>query len=99
MLIGPTSPPKRHVPFSLNQVGVAVGLLSISAFFTALILVYALIFTGETTYRRVAIPDSLWISTFLLLASSTTLEAARYSLRRARLVQYRSRMMTTTILG
>lgn len=99
MLIGPTSAPKRYISFSLNQLGVAVGLLSITAFFTALILVYALLFSAQTRTERVSIPWSLWLSTGLLLASSMTLEMARYSLRRAKLVEYQGRVLATTLLG
>lgn len=99
MLIGPTSAPKRYFSFSMSQLGVAVGLLSITAFFTALILVYALIFSAQTRVQRVIIPWSLWLSTGLLLASSITLEAARYSLRRAKLPHYQTRVLVTTVLG
>src|SRR5690348_1189343 len=98
MLIGPI-PPKRYIFTSAGQVGVAIGLLSITAFFTSLILVYAMILGAQTRSTRVTIPQSLWLSTALLLTSSVTLEAARYSLRRARLHEYRARMIATSILG
>lgn len=98
MLIGPVQP-KRYFSASPGQVGVAIGLVSISAFFTALIVVYAMILGAQTRSARVTIPQSLWLSTGLLLASSATLEAARYSLRRAHLHDYRARMIATTALG
>jgi cytochrome c oxidase subunit 3 len=98
MLIGPVSP-KRYQFTTISQIGVAVGLLSITAFFTALVMVYALLFSAQTRTARITVPVSLWVSTALLLASSAALEAARYSLRRARLREYRVRISTTTALG
>lgn len=87
----------RYSTAHINQIGVVVGLLSISVFFIALIVVYSIRIEDQHTWQRFAAPSLLWLSTTLLAASSWTFEAARYSLRRALVVRYR-RLLTATIV-
>jgi cytochrome c oxidase subunit 3 len=82
-----------------NQIGIVVGLASITAFFIALCLAYYFSIHSQIIWRRIEVPRSLWFSTIILLASSASLEAARYSLRRAQLNKYRSRLSLTLLLG
>ena len=89
----------RRLGFNIYQVGTAVALLSITSFFVALILVYLFSFQQIPMVRHVRIPWTLWASTGVLVASSITLEAARYSLRRGRVEDYRSRIQLTGGLG
>ncbi len=84
---------------NIDQIGVVVGLVSISAFFTALAFAFYFSVHSQIFYRQIDVPRSLWISTGVLLASSLTLEAARYSLRRARLERYRAWLGITLLLG
>ena len=85
----------RYFIASILQIGVAVGLLSISAFFIALIVAYSFRIEDQRTWERFAVPRLLWLSTALLAVSSWILEAARYALRRALVVIYRARMLAT----
>jgi heme/copper-type cytochrome/quinol oxidase subunit 3 len=92
---------RRDLQFSPNlyQVGIAVGLLSISAFFIALILAYSFRIESAGSWQRFHIPSFLWLSTLLLAISSWLLEAARYALRRAQVIVYRGRLMAAVVLG
>jgi cytochrome c oxidase subunit III len=85
----------RYSLTNTYQLGVAVGLVSVSAFFIALIVVYSLRIEDEHTWQRFSFPKLLWLSTALLAISSWIFEAARYALRRALVVIYRARMAAT----
>jgi cytochrome c oxidase subunit 3 len=89
----------RYFITSIYQMGVAIGLLSISAFFIALVVVYSLRIEDQHTWERFTAPRLLWLSTALLAASSGTLEAARYALRRALVAIYRARLLATIVLA
>ena len=92
---------RRDLQFSPNlyQVGITVGLLSISAFFIALILAYSFRIEASGSWQRFHVPSFLWLSTVLLAISSWLIEAARYALRRAQVVVYRGRLMGAVVLG
>jgi heme/copper-type cytochrome/quinol oxidase subunit 3 len=77
------------------QIGVAIGLVSISAFFIALIVAYSIRLSAGESWKRFATPDLLWLSTASLAVSSCILEAARHALRRALIVIYRGRLAAT----
>lgn len=83
----------------IDQLGVAIGLLSISAFFVSLIVAYSFRIEDQRTWERFAVPSLLWLSTALLAISSWTFEAARYSLRRALVIIYRARLTATIALA
>jgi cytochrome c oxidase subunit 3 len=82
----------------LYQVGMAVALLSITAFFIAMMVAFGARISHSQPVP-VRIPGVLWVSTSVLLASGISLELARYSLRRARVLAYRQRMWVTSALG
>jgi cytochrome c oxidase subunit III len=82
-----------------NQLGVAIGLLSISAFFIALVVAYSFRLADQHEWERFAVPRLLWLSTVLLAISSGILEAARYALRRARVGAYRVRVAATILVA
>jgi cytochrome c oxidase subunit III len=92
---------RRDLQFSPNvyQLGLAVGLVSLSAFFIGLILAFSFRIETQQTWQRFEIPSILWLSTVLLAISSWLLEAARYSLRRAQVAVYRGRLAATIGLG
>lgn len=67
-----------------------MGLVAISAFFIALVMLFGFrIDRNDATWRVIEIPESLWISTIVLACSSAALELGRYHLRRARVGRYR----------
>lgn len=76
-----------------------VGLVSISAFFTALVIAYYVTFRAQSNWQPVAVPGLLWLSTGILLCSSAAFEWARHGLRRARFSQYFAAIRITTALG
>jgi cytochrome c oxidase subunit 3 len=85
----------RYSTLNVYQIGIAIGLVSISAFFIALIVAYSLRLSTQADWQRFAAPDLLWLSTVTLALSSWILEAARYALRRALVVTYRGRLAAT----
>jgi cytochrome c oxidase subunit III len=92
---------RRELHFSPNlyQVGIAVLLVSLSAFFSGLILAYSSRMEASGSWQRFHVPSFLWFSTVLLAISSWLLEAARYALRRARISPYRGRLIATLTFG
>ena len=84
---------------STYQVGILVGLVSISAFFTALVVAYSFAIESRAFRSRINVPTLLWLSTGILLASSFALERARVALSRAKAGVYRRMMRFTLILG
>jgi cytochrome c oxidase subunit 3 len=71
----------------------AVGLVSISFFFGALILAYYFSIQSQTVWQRFQFPRLLWFSTGALILSSWMLETGRYALRRAVVTDYRNRVL------
>lgn len=92
---------RRDLHFSPNlyQVGLAVGLVSLSAFFIGLVLAFSFRIEAQGSWQRFQAPSFLWLSTILLAISSWLMEAARYSLRRALVSVYRGRVLAAMLLG
>jgi cytochrome c oxidase subunit 3 len=92
---------RRDLHFSPNlyQVGLGVGLLSLTFFFVGLILAYSFRIEAQASWQRFQVPSFLWLSTLLLVASSWMVEAGRYALRRALVVIYRGRLAAAIGLG
>lgn len=84
---------------NIYQIGLAAGLVSLSAFFTALILAFSFRVGTQPEWQRFQIPSYLWMSTVLLAASSAVLEAGKYSLRRGAVRAYRQRIALCLALG
>jgi cytochrome c oxidase subunit 3 len=84
--------PYRYFNLNIHQLGVSIGLVSISAFFIGLIVAYGLRIEEQRAWRRFAPPTLLWFSTAMLATSSWIFEAARYALRRGRVATYRGRV-------
>lgn len=91
----PWRPPRLH----LYSVGIAVGLVSVSSFFAALLLVFFLVIRRQPAAHPYAAPWMLWSSTALLCASSFELERTRYALRRGVLRRAARRLRATLALG
>jgi cytochrome c oxidase subunit 3 len=77
----------------IYRIGIAIGLLSVSAFFIALIIAYSFRIEDQHTWQRFTVPSLLWLSTVLLAVSSWIFEAARYALRRGVVQLYRARIV------
>jgi cytochrome c oxidase subunit 3 len=92
---------RRGLQFSPNiyQVGMAAGLLSLSAFFIALIVAYSYRIEAQGSWREFKVPTFLWLSTAFLAISSWMLEAARFSLRRGFVGIYRARVAGSILMG
>ena len=76
-----------------------VTLVSVTSFFVALMLMYFFSLKAQITWHRVEIPSPFWVSTGLLMLSSTTLEAARYAGWHGRLRSYALWLDATLGLG
>jgi cytochrome c oxidase subunit 3 len=81
------------------QIATAVGLVSVTFFFGALILAFGIRIEQQSSWERFSLPGILWLSTCVLLASSWTLEGARRALRRAHVAIYRGRIAATIALA
>jgi cytochrome c oxidase subunit 3 len=84
---------------SVYLIGVVVGLVSITAFFGALILAFYLAMQGHNRTVAIRIPWSMWLSTALILGSSVSIEAARRALRRGLRERYQKALVLTLLLG
>jgi cytochrome c oxidase subunit 3 len=91
-------PPAYFSP-TIYQIATAVGLVSVTFFFGALILAFGIRIEQQHTWERFHLPGILWLSTTALLASSWTLEGARRALRRAHVAIYRGRIAATLALA
>jgi cytochrome c oxidase subunit III len=89
----------RYFVPDIYQVGVGIGIVSISAFFIALIIAYAFRIEEQRTWTRFTVPGLLWVSTGVLCLSSVSFEAARYSLRHGIVSVYRARVLITIALA
>lgn len=99
--VGPQKLPWYRLYYapSVYQIGVLVGLVSISAFFIALILAFFFTIQRQTSAAHIRVPAILWVSTALIVFSSTSIEIARYALRRARIQSYKFWLKATLSLG
>jgi cytochrome c oxidase subunit 3 len=88
-----------HFSPGVYQVGMIVALFSIAALFIALVLAYGIQLGKQTTWQRVRIPVTLWVSTGLLAASSIAFERGRRGLRRGLAARYTRLLIVTTSLG
>lgn len=96
------TPVVRQSPFlppTLYQLATAIGLVSLTFFFGALILAFGLRIEEQRSWAHFAMPGLLWLSTTVLLTSSWMLEGARRALRRARVTVYRVRIAATLALA
>lgn len=82
-----------------NQFGMLAFLLSLTIFFASLIFAYWWILQGRVALQQVTVPVALRWSTMILCASGFTLAWARWSMRRARLTEYRALAVATALLG
>src|SRR5579862_4059819 len=86
-------------PPGLYRVGLASTCLSIFAFFTALVIAYYWRSRTPPFWDRIVLPPTLWVSTWLILASSATFETARQVFRRGRWRLASHLLLVTASLG
>lgn len=94
------SRPRRRQPFSPRRyrTGIALGLAAILVFFLTLASAFFLRRMGGD-WAAVRLPRVIWFNTFVLLASSWTLESARRRLRAGDLRGFKALWRATTALG
>ena len=84
---------------NLYRFGLAVVLISITALFATLALIYYARSRVPDWWQPVTPPPALWLSTGILLVSSAMLELARRALAQHRWFAYRRRLALTSFLG
>jgi cytochrome c oxidase subunit III len=85
-----------------GRFGMRLLVAALSMLFAAAILAYVLIRSRAPSWPPAgvpALPDTLWISTALMVASSVTMQVARRAARTGREGALRAGMAATTILG
>lgn len=83
----------------LNRLLIKFTLVSIVVLFISLVLVFVDRGHDPKYWMPIAVPQFLWLSTGLLLASSVTLEFARHALEHAQVALYSRLLAATTFLG
>ena len=73
---GDTGEPFPSFPVSKGQLGLWLALTAIAMLFAGLSSAY-IVMRGAPSWQNVALPGALWVNTFVLLASSVTIEWAR----------------------
>jgi len=86
-------------PPGLYRIGLVSTCLSIFAFFSALVIAYVWRSRTPPFWRPIVLPDVLWVSTSLILASSVTFEIARRVFRRGMHRLASHLVMITACLG
>ena len=81
------------------RLGMWVGLASILMLFTALTSAYIVRAGLADDWRPLAVPNFLWLSTVLILASSITFHLAHRSIRRVEINAYHRWVAVTGLLG
>src|SRR5271169_1897036 len=83
----------------LYRVGLAAICISIFVFFFSLVLAYYWRSSHPPYWAPIPIPETLWISTALILASSVTLEIGRRVFRKGRWRLASHLLLATASLG
>src|SRR5262249_10093387 len=79
-----------------DRIAILLTRVSVSMLFLALASAYIF---GHANIHPLVVPQALWVSTIVILASSLTLEIARRSLRRRREKKFKIWISTTMFLG
>ena len=99
----PSSPfGKREAQFSAGTLGLWFFLAALAVLFASTVLGYWVIRLSagrDATIGLPELPDGLWFSTVILLASSGTMHWAILSIRNDRSRQLQLGMLATTVLG
>jgi cytochrome c oxidase subunit 3 len=90
--------PSIPIP-GLYRVGLIAILISITVFFFSLVLAYYWRSAHPPFWQPIRLPETLWVSTALILASSVTFEAARRLFRRGQWRTAQHLLIATASLG
>ena len=90
--------PDRSPP-GLYRVGLVAILISIFAFFSALVIAYYWRSSHPPFWGAIALPKTLWLSTAIIMASSVTLETARRVFRKGQWRLASRLLLITACLG
>jgi len=91
--------PSRDATPQQYRIGMWLTLAAILMMFAALSSAYVFRSTRTPGWQLFAVPQMLWVSTALILASSATFELARRALRRSENVSYRRWVLASLVLG
>lgn len=86
-------------PGARFRVGAWVLVAGIVMLFTALTSAYIVRSASSTDWRQIPVPKVLWLSTALILVSSTTMEIARRALKRHSDQAYGNWLLATMAFG
>ena len=86
-------------PPGIYRVGLAASCIAIFAFFAALVIAYVWRSRTPPFWDPIQLPKVLWLSTYLILASSVTFEAARQVFRRGMWRLASRLLLATACLG
>ena len=95
---GNTGEPFSAFPVSKDQLGLWLALTAIAMLFAGLSSAY-IVMRGAPAWQNVALPGALWVNTFVLLASSVTIEWARRRVQADRIGPTKFWMGLTAGLG
>jgi len=89
------------VPRRAYSIGMVLFLVSLGMLFAASMLGYVLIrvMNREVPFGTMHLPQSLWVSTVLMLASSVTIHQALAAIRRERHATFRTWLTATTVFA
>jgi cytochrome c oxidase subunit 3 len=94
-----TNQPAGIAPGTRFRIGAWVIIAGIVMLFTALTSAYIVRSASSNDWRQIAMPKVLWLSTALILVSSSTMEIARRSLKRRGDHGYGRWLLITVVLG
>lgn len=90
--------PSKPVP-GLYRVGLIATCFSIFVFFAALVLAYYWRSSRPPFWSPIQLPETLWVSTALILGASVTFEIARHTFRRGEWRMASHLLVATACLG
>jgi cytochrome c oxidase subunit 3 len=94
-----TNQPAPVAPGTRFRIGAWVVIAGIVMLFTALTSAYIVRSASSNDWQQIAVPKVLWLSTALILISSSTMEIARRSLKRESDRGYARWLIVTATLG
>lgn len=94
-----TNQPAGIAESSRFRIGAWVVIAGIVMLFTALASAYIVRSASSNDWRPIAMPKVLWLSTALIVVSSSTMEIARRSLKRRSDLGYGRWLVVTMVLG
>ena len=89
---------RSSFPVSKGRLGLWLLLTGVTMLFAGLSSAY-IVLRGVPSWQNVAVPSVLWLNTFVLLASSVTMEGTRRRIREGRLEATRTWITLTVVLG